>query len=523
MDERPGSVISWRYRIALLGGLLGLIILVVTRLDFTAIVVSPTPAATPTGTPRATPTSTPTPTRTPAPPPPGPVPPFAIDMSGLDTDYAMRDLAVAAGFRWVRTFVGWGDIEPNGPVNGQHTYNWPDNLFDIYRNDRRLSPLVVVAAPNPNWAVPSGQRVCGPIDPAHLDDFGVFVYQLVSRYADVAAHWVFYNEQDQWTHKDLHDAGGCWGGHGAEYAQMLALAWDAAHRVNPDAQVLFGGVAYEPAWDQDRVWDRFFLRDVFRYMRDNPPPPGRDYVDIIMANQYDFGRDDWDGGDGTLPQNQDILAKFRQAVSDVSFNPSTSGAYSIARWQSEYGLDKPMGASEVGLQVSLDCSDVEVCEELQARHVVHVNVRGMAADLKFITWYTLVDKATDPLKYGLLRSDLTPRPAYIAYQALTQQLDGYEFDQQLIVSGKPRIQAYRFDKEGVKKLVLWRDSGERIKRQDKDAAETMIVGAAELGTWTGWVMITDKLGRSRVLREPIEITLGISSDPVFVQNVLVTP
>jgi len=92
----------------------------------------------------------------------------------------------------------------------------------------------------------------------------------------------------------------------------------------------------------------------------------------------------------------------------------------------------------------------------------------------------ILDKATDPLKYGLLRSDLTPRPAYIAYQVLTQQLDGYEFDQQLIVSGKPRIQAYRFDKEGVKKLVLWRDSGERIKRQDKDAAETIICGPIAL-------------------------------------------
>ncbi|MBM3149917.1 MAG: hypothetical protein FJZ88_07840, partial [Chloroflexi bacterium] len=29
------------------------------------------------------------------------VAPWAIDMSGLDTDPAMRDLAAAAGFRWV--------------------------------------------------------------------------------------------------------------------------------------------------------------------------------------------------------------------------------------------------------------------------------------------------------------------------------------------------------------------------------------------------------------------------------------
>lgn len=534
MDERPGSPILLRCLIALLG-LLSVAIVGLIRLDFapirssigvpipTSTVVSSTSAATPTNTLRATPTSTPTVTRTPAPPPPGPMLPFAIDMSGLDTDYAMRDLAVAAGFRWVRTFVGWGDIEPAEPVNGQHIYHWPDKLFDVYRNDRRLAPLVVVAAPNPTWAVPEGQRVCGPIDPVHLDDFGEFVYQLVARYADVASHWVFYNEQDQWTDYPGHDAGGCWGGHGEEYAQMLAVAWDAAHRAAPEAQVIFGGVAYEPAWDRGRTWDQFFLRDAFRYMRDNPRPPGRDYVDMIMVNQYDFGRDSWDGGVETLPRNQGLIAKFHQAVSDANFNSSIPGAYSVARWLLEYGLDKPMGASEVGLQVSSGCSDVQTCEELQARYVVHVNVRGLAAGLKIIAWYTLVDKAEDPLKYGLLQSDLTPRPAYYVYQVLTQQLYGYEFDQQLVVSGKPHLQVYRFDRDGVKKLVLWRDSGEKIKSQDKDAVETMTVSAAELGNWTGWVMITDKFGKSRVLRAPIEATLEISSNPIFVTSLQVRP
>jgi len=528
----------WLLLIAL--GLLILIVFGVTRLDFasiraslsipvrTSIVVSPASTATSASanTPltRPTPTATPTPTRTPVPPLSGPIPPFAIDMSGLDTNYTMRDLAVAAGFRWARTFVGWGDIEPDEPVNGQHIYNWPDNLFDIYRNDRRLVPLVVVAAPNPIWAVPPDQRTCGPIDPAHLDDFGEFVYQLVSRYADVAWYWVFYNEQDQWTDHAGHDAGGCWGGHGDEYAQMLALIWDAAHSANPDAEVIFGGVAYEPTWDQDRTHDRFFLRDVFRYTRDNPRLAGQDYLDMIMANQYNFFRDGWDGGSSTLPENQDIIAKFRRAVSDVSFDANRPGAYSVARWRSEYGLgDKPMAAGEVGLQVSTDCSDVETCEELQARHVVHVNVRGLAAGLEIITWYTFMDKPADPSNYGLLRGDLTPRPACTAYQVLTQQLDDYEFDQQSVVSDKPRIQAYRFDRDGVKKLVLWRDSGEKLKKQDKDATETMTVSAAELGTWAGQVRVTDKFGSARVIQSPTEATLEVSSDPIFIENLPVAP
>ena len=453
--------------------------------------------------------------------------PFAIDMSGLDTDPAMRDLAAEAGFRWVRRFINWRGIEPNAPVNGQHTYNWPDSLFNVYRSDRRLLPLIVVAAPNPNWAaVPDDPRRCGPIKDEHLVEYGNFydfVFNLVSRYADVASYWVFYNEEDHWTDRTGDpDAGGCWGGHGAEYAQMLAVAWDAAHSANPDARVILGGVAYEPEWlVGDWAWDPFFFRDAFQYMHDNPLPAEQDYVDMIMANQYDFRRDAWDGtGSTTLPQNQGIIAKFRQAVDDGVFDSNTDRSYSVARWQLEYGLDKPMAASEVGLTVNTsDCPDVGVCEELQARRVVHVNVRGLAAGLKFIAWYTLVDKAEDPFHYGLVRSDLTLRPAYTAYQVLTQQLDGYEFDQHLVVIGKPQVQAYRFDRDGVKKLVLWRDSGEKIQNQSSTAMETISVSVAELGTWTGQVRVTDKRGNSHLEYGTSSVSLTFSSDPIYVEAV----
>ena len=480
------------------------------------ITATPTATATPTSTPTATPTVTVTRTSTPVNTPTAtptatrtPVPPWAIDMGFQDADQTLRDLAAGAGFHLARTGISWSSIEPNAPVNGVHTYNWPDSLFNIYRADRRLIPLVVISN-NPGWAVPSGQRTCGPIKSSCLDDFGEFVYQLVSRYADVTPYWVFYNEEDQWVDHTGHSAGGCWGGHGDEYAQMLAVAWDAAHSANLHAQVIFGAPAYEPLWSSGwDVWDWFFFRDAFRYMRDNPRPVGSDYVDIISANQYTFRREEWQGA---LPQNQDIVAKFQQAKSDANFDPNTRGAYSVARWQSEYELDKPMATGEVGLLVG-SSSD----EELQARHVVHVNVRGLAADLKIIIWFMLKDSA-----YGLIRADGTLRPAYDAYQVLTQQLDGYVFDRQL-VPGNPRIQAYRFDRDGVKKLVLWRDDGKPIKRQNNSVTETMTVSAADLGTWTGQVRVTDKFGSVQVIQAPTEATLEISSDPVFVENVLATP
>jgi len=436
---------------------------------------------------------------------------FAIDLGGQDTDPTRRDLAAAAGFRLHRTSVSWASVEPDNvdltnPANG----NWPDSTFNVYRNDRRLIPYVIVMG-NPSWAA---EKACGPIYSSCLDDFGEFVYQLVSRYADVTPYWDFYAEQDHWASSASPDSCGCWGGNGDKYAQMLAVAWDAAHSADPNAQVIFGAAAYEPTWDyKGTTWDQFFYRDAFQYMHDHEDD---DYVDIIAANQYNAWRDDWDRA---LPTYQEIIAKFRWAKDDDYFDADTAKAYSVYKWQSAYGLDKPMASGEVGLHVSSGCSSVSICEELQARHAVHVNVRGMAAGLKIISWYTLVDKGGGELNYGLLRSETDPRPAYTAYQVLTEQLDGYEFDQQLVVSDNPRIQAYRFDKGGDKKLVLWRDDGQKIKSQSTVATEPMTVSASELGTWTGQVRVTDKLGNSHTEYGATSVSLTFSSSPIYVEAV----
>ena len=106
---------------------------------------------------------------------------------------------------------------------------------------------------------------------------------------------------------------------------------------------------------------------------------------------------------------------------------------------------------------------------------------------------------------------------------LTEQLDGYEFDQQLVVSGNSRIQAYRFDKGGAKKLVLWRDKGWKIKDPSQGDAyeETMTIGKYELGleTWTGQVRVTDKLGNSHIEYGDPSVSLTFSSDPIYVEAV----
>jgi len=47
----------------------------------------------------------------------------------------------------------------------------------------------------------------------------------------------------------------------------------------------------------------------------------------------------------------------------------------------------------------------------------------------------------------------------------------------------------------------------------------MTVSATELGTWTGQVRVTDKLGNEEIVYGSSSVTLTFSSDPIYVEAV----
>jgi len=371
---------------------------------------------------------------------------------------------------------------------------------------------------SPDWAHQDTGQDCGPIDPGDLDAFQDFVAALVERYdgdgvddadgSPEVKYWEFWNEPDN---KSLSSScafvGGCWGGNldgdgtldPVEYVHMLQRAYTAAKASDSEAQVVFGGIALESI--SEGCFNLNFLDQVLAN-------GGGAYFDLLNFHQYDFKRNAWDG---SLPYNQGIVGK----------------ATWIKNKLASYGQSKPLVCSEIG-----EPSDrTPGQDELQARHLVHEFVRGMSMwpnEMKAIVWFTLGEYGTVFGYYGLLDTGYAPHPAHDAYGVMTSQLEGAGFEHQLSPSetGHSWIQAYRFFAGSGKILVLWTDSGEKIKAQP-DRKVDMPIGPTQLDdTWTGQLRIVYLYGSVTTVSDGGagdrdgaangSITLQISQSPIYV-------
>jgi len=422
----------------------------------------------------------------------------------------------------------WKNVQPE--KNGPYNWSYYDTLFGNARS-AGLEPIAVIMG-NPQWAISSGVPInpgtgqrydCGPFDRRYLSDFQAFVQAAVTRYVSQVKHWQFWNEPDnQSTAAVCVVVGGCWGGDLDEdgipdleqYAEALTYFHDGVKQGNPDAKVLFGAVAYESI--SQNCFNLSFTDQVFDKLEElSANGNAGDYFDYMNFHQYDAFRDRWDGA---LPFDQGVLGK--------AVGPGGSTGPSIRSILEAHGLgNKPMVVSEIGLMS--DRSGTQ--DEFQARHIVHEFVRGMTLwpnDIPAMMVFALRFP-----NYGIVDSTFNPYPAYYAYQTLTGQLEwGTSFDIQLGPSetGSQYIQAYRFVMpDGSKKLVLWTDDGQKIKRAS-DLHIDMAIGGVQLDdTWTGRLSVVDEYGVETVIedggagdRDGVvngAITIQVTQAPVYVK------
>ncbi len=165
---------------------------------------------------------------------------------------AQLDAMKAAGIDWARVEVGWPEIERNAPVGGEHSYTWgpADRLVAAFAG--RGMELMALPMATPAWAGTDAES-CGrrsEVEAGHVGDYVAFVEAFVARYG---AHGSFWNAHPElprvpvsryeiWNEQN-------WSGFWCDepnperYAEMLAGAADAIHVLQPDAEVILGGLA----------------------------------------------------------------------------------------------------------------------------------------------------------------------------------------------------------------------------------------------------------------------------------------
>jgi hypothetical protein len=353
-----------------------------------------------------------------------PAGPFGVQIYGSTGVRAPNfNSIMGSGAQWVRTTLSWRNIEPENTTPDK--YNWAP--ADQVASGSIQGCLNVIATIDyaPDWAATYPN---GPINPSELDDFVEFVGALVERYdgdgvqdarrSPVINYWEFYNEPDVGELPGDHR----WGLVGDQYAAMLQAVYPVVKQANPNAKVVFGGIAYD--WFTDGnppgPFQRFFLDDVLK-------AGGGAFFDVMNFHTYPAFAANWtsDGGPGLFEKTAAVRAKL-----------------------AEFGVEKPIVITEVGDHSNSD-APIPGSEETQLRHVTKLYTQVVAAGVEFGIWFVLTDLGR-PYEYDSgLETNSTPpvrKPAFDVYLQTMKMLNGVQLDRVLsdAETGAADLDAYRF-------------------------------------------------------------------------------
>ena len=333
----------------------------------------------------------------------------------------MYKLARIAGMKWERGHPNpsWREVEPK-----QGEWNWER----FQRSLDEVSPFglnkLVILSGITHWASQ------GPDEffvffrhqankrymrlPKNLADFEDYVYRTVNQYKDAIRYWEIWNEADI----------AFWHGTDEEYIQLMQAAYRGAKRADPTCFVSMTGLAY-PFPHKSRtgrlVDGRLFLEKCLRLAKNE--------FDIINFHSY--------GG----------------------IEPLQRKLQEVAALQKEFGTNKPVWVTETGMPTHLK----GYTEEQQARYVVQGHALSFAGGVDRVFWHCFYDWGLDPNyhehHFGLIHYDYSPKPAFMAYCAMTQNLAGARAQEP--VTAIPGVRGVLFERDGRPVSVLWSEAGSR--------------------------------------------------------------
>lgn len=193
---------------------------------------------------------------------------------------AERDLKLAkdAGFTWVKQMFQWDYIEGKG--KGQFEWNEPDRLV---KATSQLGLKVVARIDwTPKWARPDAAPKDGAWNgaPAKMEDFGDFIYALVSRYKTGSPNGHI-DAFEIWNEPNLARE---WGGKApsaSEYSEMLKVAYQAAKKADPSVMVVSAGLSPTGTVSPEARPDDLYLDEMYK-------AGVKPYFDVLGAHAAGF-------------------------------------------------------------------------------------------------------------------------------------------------------------------------------------------------------------------------------------------
>jgi hypothetical protein len=397
--------------------------------------------------------------------------------------YAMLDAGEDLGVQWSREEMSWANLEPHrkGIFNYKPYDFWINEL--VKRGIRVIGSLQTT----PSWAsgVPQGSPDWYWHAPNDPQDFVDFAAEMAAHYRGKIDVWEIWNEPDvEITFK-------CDCDRAERYARMLELSYNAIKRVNPNAVVLIGGLSIHDRNNGGMA----FLDAVVAHSG------GKLNFDVLSIHPYMPDRPPESTDPNTVVQN------FPYRL-DMSY-----------KWlQAHNAASKEIWVTEDGYSTCTGCGSLGVSEEEQARRLIRLNVIAMGAPgVTNFTYFQLKDKFNAGPSdlwgnMGIMRNDLSEKPAYVAYRVLTGHLLNATFigfgplQRSVPNRWQPQYDRYhyRFSAPDANVQVLWK----------LGAPETVDVEVTEQSV--EMMDVRGNLSKLPVSNGHVRVT--ISEDPIFISE-----
>lgn len=373
--------------------------------------------------------------------------PFMEDEDGnlpKETSDVLKDL----GAGWVSDSIFRRQVE-----TAPYVYNWSpvDTKTREYYDEAGLKILLVI---NPKSDFQHGDgrqlnKAFVPDGPQSLAAYEDYVAQLVSRYKNKVVMWSVFNEPMGDYKNNIDD-----------YVELIGRTYYIIKSINPQAQVLIGGVAGPQILD--------FHGKIFKGL-------GTKYPEIIHDLWFDYHTYSW------VWKDYDIRKVIRQTIDD---KPNTQCEVQFTKTHKDYVdllTEAGWSAEEISTRVInkegsthtgefLDKESPYWCyptqtEFQQAEFLLKRAVEQAYNKVRIIQWSTLGEKEIyqgDPDSQftinGLIYLSGVKKLSYYTLKFLIENLRGSDFDNvQIIETNIPNVRLYEFQKTKGPIYALWWD------------------------------------------------------------------
>ena len=286
------------------------------------------------------------------------------------------DSIAATGAKWVRIDIPWIWIEPDGPTVSHGHGGWGALDPIIRAAERRDLKVIGIVAYTPEWASDSGEPWSYP----YSRPFEEYFAALLRHYPEIPA-WELWNEPNFARFSVP-------GPDPAAFVNYLRSARKVHDAVGSRAKLISGGVAPGGGIDIWTWLDEVAMRG------------GLKLIDGYGVHPYSgVAADD---PRSMMMQLETLHRRLAQL-----------GRPDLPLWLTEYGVPStPVASNGYGPPLT----EVQQADRLRTAY----SLASRFDWIENVTWYEFRDDETgspDPEEnFGLVRSDLTPKPAYTAFR-----------------------------------------------------------------------------------------------------------